>query len=137
MSKQKLTDKQHKQIIRRYAECNSYSQVAREFNVSVTTIKRHVDGDKDTLKIVSQKKQQNTLDMFAYLDGQKGKIQTLLTNIIAAMDDPEKLARANIRDLATAYGIIIDKATQTTPKETEELLQRARDVLGGINGAIK
>ena len=133
----RLTDKQRKKIVARFLECQNKSQVAREFGVSQTTVVNCVKKQPDCVEKLEQKKQQNTLDMFAYLDGQKGKIQTLLTNIIAAMDDPEKLARANIRDLATAYGIIIDKATQTTPKETEELLQRARDVLGGINGAIK
>ena len=52
----KLTDKQHKKIIARYAECQNLSQVAREFNVSVSTIKRHLDGDKETVKRVNQKK---------------------------------------------------------------------------------
>lgn len=133
----RLTDAQKKQIIARYAECGNYSQVAREFHLSFTGVKKIVARDSESFKKCELKKQENTLDMFKYLDGQKGAVQKLLTNILDAMDDPAKLARANVRDLATAYGIIIDKATQTAPKETEELLQRARDILGGIDGVIR
>lgn len=133
----KLTDKQHKKLIARYAECNNLSQVAREFNVSVPTVKRHIEKDEEALKLFRQKKEENTLDMFKYMEGQKGKIQELLTNIISALNNPEKLARANARDLAMAYGILFDKATQSAPKASDEYLQKAREILGGIDGAIK
>ena len=136
-AQRKLTDKQHKEMIRRYAETGNYSQVAREFGVSVTTVKRHVDGDSETLKIVNDKKEQNTLDMLAYMEGQKPKIQKLLANILEAMDDPAKLARTNPSDLATAYGIIYDKITASAPKTNEEYLQKARDILGNIHGVIE
>lgn len=136
-ARRKLTDKQKKQMIARYAECENYSQVAREFHVSVTTAKRVIDGDKNTLNKVKQKKEQNTQDMLAYMDAQKGSIQKLLTDIIEAMSDPEKRARATIRDLATAYGIIYDKIMQSAPKADDEMLQRARDILGDIDGVIK
>lgn len=133
----KLSDRQHKQVIKRYAETNNLSQVAREFGVSVTTIKRHVTQDAETLKIVNRKKEENTLDMLKYMDSQKGAAQKLLTNIIIALDNPDKLAKTNPRDLATAYGIIFDKFTQIGPKSSDELLQRAKEILGGIDGVIK
>lgn len=50
--------------------------------------------------------------MLAYLDAQKGSVQKLLTSIVEAINDPEKLQRANVRDLATAYGIFADKYLQ-------------------------
>ena len=86
---------------------------------------------------ITEKKEQNTLDMLAYMDGQKPKIQQLLANIVEALDDPTKLARANVRDLATAYGIIYDKITASAPKTNEEYLQKARDILGNIHGVIE
>lgn len=136
-AQRKLSDKQHKDMIRRYAETGNLSQVAREYGVSVTTVKRHIDGDKHTLSIVNQKKEQNTLDMLAYMEGQKPKIQSLLANIVEALNDPEKLKRANVRDLATAYGIIYDKITASAPKTNDELLNKAREVLGGVHGVIE
>lgn len=136
-ARHKLTDKQHKQIIRRYAECNNLSTVAREFGVSINTVKRHVKADAKTAEIVRRKKEENTLDMLQYMEGQKGKIQTLLTNILEAMNDPDKLAKTNPRDLATAYGIIWDKVMSGAPKANDEYLQKAREILGGVNGVIK
>ena len=136
-AQRKLSDKQHKDMIRRYAETGNYSQVAREYGVSVTTVKRHVDGDTETLSIVNHKKEQNTLDMLQYMDCQKPKIQSLLANIIEALNDPVKLQRANVRDLATAYGIIYDKITASAPKTNEELLNKAREILGGVHGVIE
>ena len=136
-AQRKLTDKQHKEMIRRYAETGNLSQVAREYGVSVTTVKRHVDGDSETLSIVNRKKEENTLDMLQYMEGQKPKIQKLLANILEAMNDPAKLARTNPRDLATAYGIIYDKITASAPKTNEEYLQKARDILGNIHGVIE
>lgn len=136
-ARRKLTDKKRKQIIARYIECNNYSQTAREFGVSVTTAQRIVKSDPDMLKKVENKKEENTLDMLKYMESQKGNAQNLLTNMIVAMSDPVKLEKANVRDLATAFGIIFDKFTQASPRATDELLNRAREILGGINGAIK
>ena len=133
----RLTDKQHKQILARYVECGNLKQVAREFGVSDTTIKRHIVKDGDTLQKAARKKEENTLDMLKYMDSQKGAAQKLLTNIIIALDNPDKLAKTNPRDLATAYGIIFDKFTQIGPKSSDELLQRAKEILGGIDGVIK
>ena len=137
MSRTKLTDKQKKKIIARYVETTNYRQVAREFGISDTSVRRIIAKEPNVTEKVAQKKEENTLDMFKYMEGQKGKVQELLSNIVVAMNDPEKLARANVRDLATAYGIIFDKITQSGPKASDELLQRAREILGGIDGVIK
>ena len=137
MSRTKLTDKQKKKIIARYVETTNYRQVAREFGISEASVRNYVKSAPEVSKLCAQKKEENTLDMFKYMEGQKGKVQELLSNIVVAMNDPEKLARANVRDLATAYGIIFDKITQSGPKASDELLQRAREILGGIDGVIK
>ena len=121
----KLTDKQHKKMIARYAECQNYRQVAREFHVSEGTVRSHCKKDKVITQKCAQKKEQNTMEMLAFMDAKKGKAQNLIENIIEAMNNPEKLARANVKDLATALGIIIDKFTQNAPAaaQSNELLQ--------------
>lgn len=136
-ARRKLTDKKRKQIIARYIECNNYCQTAREFGVSETTVRKLVKNSPESVKKFEQKKEENTLDMLKYMESQKGNAQNLLTNMILAMSDPAKLKKANVRDLATAFGIIFDKFTQASPRATDELLNRAREILGGINGAIK
>lgn len=131
----KLTDRQHKQILARYAETQSYTRVAKEFGVSVTTIRRHCNGDKATLNKVTRKKEQNTLDMLAYMDARKNVAQSLCDKIMEAMQDPETISHASMRELATAFGIIVDKFTQNN-RPSDELLQRASDILGKIDGVI-
>lgn len=133
----KLTDKDKKKIIVERSDGASLSRLAEKYHVSKTTISRVCTGDPETQRRVTAKKEQNTLDMLAYMDGQKGKAQELLSKIIEALGDPEKLARANVRDLATAYGIIADKFIGAAPTSSEDALRRAREILGAINGVIK
>ena len=133
----KLSDKDKKRIIADRASGMIYRQMAEKYHVSITTIKRVCQGDPETAKKVNDKKEANTLEMLAYMDGQKGKAQELMTKIIEALGDPEKLARANVRDLATAYGIIADKFIQASPKANDEAIRKAAEILGGINAVIK
>lgn len=129
----KLTDRQKKEIITRYVECQNYSQVAREFDVSEITVRRCVKCSPDMSDKVEHKKEQNTLDMLSFMDSQKGRVQELLGSIVEAMDDPQKLARANVRDLATAYGIIVDKYIQIIPPDNSDALAKLDELIAGIN----
>lgn len=132
-----LTDKQKKKIIADRANGLSLRQLAAKYGTSRTTVQRVIAKDPATCQMVTAKKEQNTQEMLEYMDGQKGKAQELLTRIIEALGDPEKLKRANVRDLATAYGIIADKFIQTSPKANDEALRKAAEILGGINAVIK
>ena len=136
-AQRKLTDRQKKQMIVDRAEGMTFQSIADKYGVSTTTAQRVIKGDPETAKKVQEKKDENTLDMLQYMEGQKPKIQQLLANIVEALNDPTKLARANVRDLATAYGIIYDKITASAPKTNEEYLQKARDILGNIHGVIE
>ena len=136
-AQRKLTDRQKKQMIVDRAEGMTFESIANKYGVSTTTAQRVIKGDPETAKKVQEKKDENTLDMLQYMESQKYSIQKLLTAIVEALNDPTKLARANVRDLATAYGIIYDKITASAPKTNEEYLQKARDILGNIHGVIE
>ena len=126
----KLTDKQHKKMIARYAECQNYSQVAREFNVGESTVRRHIAKDPKAAKKAEQKKEENTLDMLTYLDRKKSTAQDFVDMAFEYMQDPKKMERASLQTLATAIGIVIDKFTQNVPLQTQgnnALLQEIRD----------
>lgn len=133
----KLTDKQKKHIIADRVNGMSFRKIAAKYHVCEATIRNVCKADSTITQKCAQKKEQNTLDMLQYMESQKSSIQKLLTDMIEAMHDPYKLAKANVRDLATAYGIIYDKIMQSAPRAGDELLQTARDILGEIDGVIR
>ena len=133
----KLTDRQKKQMIVDRTEGMTFRDIGKKYGVSDTSVRRVCNSNPEISRLVADKKEQNTLDMLQYMDCQKPKIQSLLANIIEALNDPVKLQRANVRDLATAYGIIYDKITASAPKTNEELLNKAREILGGVHGVIE
>ena len=115
----------------------SIRKLAEKYGVSRYAVELAIKSDPEFSQKMTQKKEQDTLEMLEYMDRQKTNAQKLLSAIIEALNDPEKLARANVRDLATAYGIIADKFIQASPKNGDEILQKAREILGGIDGVIK
>lgn len=121
------TDEEKKQIIAEYTECQNYSEVARRHNMSLNAIKNIVLADKETADLCRQKSKENTEEVLeAMKKRSKTKIK-LLDKIFEAMDG--KLDNidmfTNIKDLATAYGIIMDKELKLMELnlKKEEILQ--------------
>lgn len=108
----RLTDRQKKMIIADYVELESYNAVAKKHKVSVDTVKRTVlRYDKTTQKAI-QKKEQNTLDMLAFMDSRKKEAQNVIDLYLSALNDPEKVKKAPIEKVATVLGIVVDKFTK-------------------------
>lgn len=109
----KLTDKEEKKIIADYVETNNYSEVARLNGVSVNTVRRVIERqDSDELeKKVKQKKEENTKSTLEYMEEQHEVKKRLLDKLLKGMEvKAEEIDMfTNIKDLATAYGIILDK----------------------------
>ena len=107
----RITDKKKKEIIAYYIECQNLRETARKFNVSPDTVKRITKQEKDIGQNLSQKKQENTKSVLQELDKTKEKRINLLNKMIDKMN--EKVDNldmfTNVKDLATAYGIIVDK----------------------------
>ena len=115
-----LTDRQKKKIIADYAECGVYAQVARKHKVSLDTVKRTVLNDPETAEKTRQKKEQNTADILAFMDGKKQDVRDIIALYLQHLQDPEKLRRASVQSIATSLGIIIDKFTQDAAKKNED-----------------
>ena len=109
--RKKLTDKQKKLIIADYIECGNYCEVARKHGITDTTVRHLVKTDKDTLKKIEQKKEENIEDVLEYMDSLKKQKKTVIRKLLQAIEDKvDKIdAFTNIKDVASAYGIIIDK----------------------------
>lgn len=106
-----LTDKQKKEIIADYVECGSYNAVAKKHKVSATTVKNLVKKDAESVKKCEQKKEENTADILAHMEEKKDVVNQIIDTYLAALLDPERIAKANPSQLTTALGTLIDKFT--------------------------
>lgn len=107
----KLTDRKKKLIIADYIECGNYSEVARKHKVSDTTVRKLVKSDKNSLEKIEQKKEENIQDVLEYMDTLKDRKKKIVEKLLKAIEDKaDNLDNfTNIKDVASAYGIIIDK----------------------------
>ena len=107
----KLTDKEKKEIIAEYVESQNYSQVARNHNITDVAVRKIVFKDKDSKRKLEQKCKENTEEVLEAMKKRSQKKIELIDKIFKAMEG--KLENVdmftNIKDLATAYGIIMDK----------------------------
>lgn len=129
-----LTDFEKKKIIADYAECENYSQVARKYKVSVDTVKRTVLRDPTTTEKTKQKKEQNTADILAYMDGKKQDVCDIIELYLEYLKDTKKLERASIQSIATSLGIVIDKFTANN--QNDQAIQKLDEMLDKIGGVI-
>lgn len=105
----RLTDKQKKKIIADRADGLSIRQLANKYHTSTTTIHRTLKSDPETEQIVTQKKEENTKDVLAYMESQKQLVCEIIGKGLMALNDPQKLAKANPAQITTALGTLIDK----------------------------
>ena len=107
----KLTDKQRKKIIAESVNGSSIRALANKYGVSTTTIQRVLKSDTELMQKVAHKKEENTASVLAFMDSKKNDVCALIENLLAAMNDPGKIAATPLSQLATAMGIVIDKYT--------------------------
>lgn len=105
----RLTDKQKKKIIADYVQLGSYNAVAKKHKVADSTVKRIVLSDPEMQKKAEQKKEENTADVLAYMESQKQIVCEIIGKGLMALNDPNKLAKANPAQITTALGTLIDK----------------------------
>ena len=108
----KLTDKQKKKIIADYVDNGNYSETARMNNTTDTTVRTIIKNNKDmALKKMEQKKQQNTKDILEYMEETKEKRKKVIDLCLEKMEERlNKDELMNIKDIATAYGVLVDKS---------------------------
>lgn len=136
----KLTDKQRKKIIADYIDTNNYKETARMNNTTDTTVRRLLkQEDKTVLKKVAQKKEENVQSTIEYMQTQHDTKKRILDKLLKAIEDKSTNVDmfTNVKDLATAYGIIVDKEIKVlelrnTTKENEEI-SKVKELLGKIN----
>lgn len=105
----RLTDKQKKKIVADYLELGSYNATANRNGVSNHTVKRVVLEVPEISQKIKQKKAENTADILAYMESQRGLVCEIIGKGLAVLNDEEKLREATPAQITTALGTLIDK----------------------------
>ena len=105
----RLTDRKKKKIIADYLETESYNATANKNGVCGQTVRRVVEESNGITEKLKKKKEENTADILAYMESQKGIVCEILEKGLAALNSPEKLAEASPSQITTALGTLIDK----------------------------
>ena len=87
------------------------SALAAKYGVSRTTISRVLKSDPDMCQKVTKKRAKNTISILAFMESQKNDVCRVISSLLKAINDPEKIADATLNQIATAMGIVIDKYT--------------------------
>lgn len=126
----KLNDLDKKEIIANYLETQNYSETARNYNISEATVRKIVKSS-DITKNLEQKKRENTKNVLAAMaEKSEEKIQILdlllkgIKQKAASVD-----AFTNVKDLATAYGILIDKDLKISEYQASQAEDRESKIL--------
>lgn len=134
----KLTDLEKQQIIADYIETQNYSEVAKKYNRSVETIRNVVKDNEDVGKKLKQKKEENTQSTIEYMQTQHESKKRILDKILKAIEEKADNIDmfTNIKDLATAYGIILDKELKVLElnkkNDNNEDLEKVKDIMVSI-----
>lgn len=107
----RLTDRQKKKILADYVQLGSYNATAKINGCALNTVKKLVQANADIAEQYEQKRMENTQDVLAYMESQKGLVCQIIGKGLAALNDPEKLAEATPSQITTAIGTLIDKWT--------------------------
>lgn len=132
----RLTDRQKKKIIADYQELGSYNAVAKVNGVSDKTVRSIILKNPEITEKFEEKKKQNTLDMLAFMDSRKRKMQEAIDLHLKALTDPDKINGAALSHVATSFGIIVDKATKNTASSNESL-NKLDNLLKEFRDAVK
>ena len=131
----KLTDKQEKKIIADYVDNGNYSLTAKMNKVSVETVRRVIKKNKDDFVKKSEiKKEENTQDILEYMDNIVDKQKKIIDLSLEAIE--EKLSKpdifTNVKDIATVYGVIFDKALKYKELKTKQNVGNEAEVNNAI-----
>lgn len=105
----RLTDRQKKKIVADYLETESYNATAKKNGVCGQTVRRIVEESQGITEKLKQKKNENTADVLAYMESQRGLVCEIIGKGLAALNEPDKLAEATPAQITTALGTLIDK----------------------------
>lgn len=133
----RLTDRQKQKILADYVQLGSYNATAKLNGCALNTVKKLVQTNADIAELCNQKKEENTADVLAYMDAHKDLVCSFIGKGLEMLNDPDKLALANLSQITTAMGTLIDKWAMIggSPADTvkdDALSQSLREMAEGL-----
>lgn len=137
MSGERIKDKTRKAIIADRACGESIRAIAKKYSVSTTSVQRIIRENPEMTQLVTQKKDENTADILAYMESKRGIVCEIIEKGLIALNSEEKLAEASPAQITTALGTLIDKwsAVSGGPADTakeDELSKSLREMAEGL-----
>lgn len=141
----KIDDAKEKKIIADYITTQNKCEAARMNGVGESSVRRILKkaNQKEIAKKVEQKRVENTQSTLEYMQTQHETKKRILDNLLYAIERKslDEIQDLNIKDLATAYGIILDKelklAELTRASESAVNNGIINDLIGALNNAKK
>ena len=124
----RLTDRQKKKIVADYLELGSYNATAKLNGVSNHTVKRVVLEAPEIADKIQQKKDENTADILAYMEGKKSVVCEIIDKGLTVLNSEDKLAEATPAQITTALGTLIDKWAEIKDDGAKDGVQVTIDV---------
>ena len=132
MQKRKIpTDKQKKEMILDYVECENYSKVAEKHGFSRCCVTNAVKNGGDIRAMIEEQQKQNSEDILEHMSKKGDMVCEMIDRYLEAFLDKQKIEKATPNQLSTALGTIIDKFTMT--HQNEKTLEKLKELLGGID----
>lgn len=140
----KRTDKEQKEIVAYFIECQNYSATARKFGLSDAGVRKIVkrNANTESTKQLEEKKNNNTQEIMQDMDDRKETVKRLLGKLLKGIED--KIDNVDmftsIRDIAMAYGTIVDKEFKRQELELKKkelaLMEKELESDSSLNGSI-
>lgn len=127
MSGERIKDKTRKAIIADRACGESIRAIAKKYAVSTTSVQRIIRESPELTQLVTQKKEENTADILAYMEAQKNRVCEIIDISLEVL--PDKIRNAKTAaDVTTAMGTVISKWAEVKDSVDSDGVQVVIDV---------
>jgi transposase-like protein len=111
MGNKKLNEQERLQAVADYAQCGNYTEVARRYGVTDTTIRRIVEKESDALEKVEHKKEEMAEDVLSHMQSQLPTVNLIIDKMLKRLCSDELIDKSSTSQLTTSLGTLIDKYT--------------------------
>lgn len=82
-------------------------------------MRRVIEGSQGISENLKRKKEENTADILAYMESQRGVVCEIIGKGLTVLNSPEKLETATPAQITTAIGTLIDKWAMVSGKPAD------------------